>query len=284
MELRFSQRIGKRPIKEILQVENIDVDLKNNLWNTIIDIFKLNDYGGRDHNLLSNHIWATFFKQAKDMVPNKGYYNWLRNWFFEQAEWCEIYDFLEYLYSFYYYCPYRLQELYDYINQKKIDIGDVFNRILEEELSGYRIIDGQISPITDKIELLSISDAVDNSNKWQSVATHLKTSIEFFSDRKNPDYRNSIKESISAVEALCKIIVNNDKATLGAALSEIEKQYGLHGALKTAFSSLYGYTSDSGGIRHALSENDGEATFNEAKFILITCSAFINYLKAQYAK
>ena len=41
-------------------------------------------------------------------------------------------------------------------------------------------------------------------------------------DRKTPNYRNSIKESISAVEALCKIITENEKATLGKALKIID--------------------------------------------------------------
>ena len=37
--MRFSQRIGKRPIKTILQVESIDIDLKNRLWNNILEDF-----------------------------------------------------------------------------------------------------------------------------------------------------------------------------------------------------------------------------------------------------
>jgi hypothetical protein len=37
-----------------------------------------------------------------------------------------------------------------------------------------------------------------------AVSEHLNTAIGFLSDRKNPHYRNSIKESISAVESLMK--------------------------------------------------------------------------------
>ena len=40
----------------------------------------------------------------------------------------------------------------------------------------------------------------------------------------------------------------------------IENRYKIHGALKSAFSSLYGYTSDSGGIRHSLLEDDISVT------------------------
>ena len=47
-------------------------------------------------------------------------------------------------------------------------------------------------------------------------------------------------------------------------------------ALRNAFSSLYGYTNDAEGIRHALLE-EGNLTKADAKFMLVCCSAFINY-------
>jgi hypothetical protein len=81
-----------------------------------------------------------------------------------------------------------------------------------------------------------------------------------------------------SVEAICAIIVKDDSATLGAAIKVIEKNFKLHKALKSAFTSLYGYTSDSSGIRHSLLEDDVEVTFEDAKFMLVSCSAFINYL------
>ncbi|MEM9817769.1 MAG: hypothetical protein AAF827_15380 [Cyanobacteria bacterium P01_D01_bin.6] len=48
---------------------------------------------------------------------------------------------------------------------------------------------------------------------------------------------------------MTKAITGSDKATLGAALRLLDID--LHPALRSAFSSLYGYTSDTGGIRHA---------------------------------
>lgn len=102
-------------------------------------------------------------------------------------------------------------------------------------------------------------------------------------DRKSPDYRNSIKESISAVESICKIITGDSKATFGTALKKIEEQHGLHGALRRAFDSLYGYTSDASGIRHALLE-EPDLDFDDAKFMLVSCSAFVNYLISKVAK
>jgi hypothetical protein len=89
-------------------------------------------------------------------------------------------------------------------------------------------------------------------------------------------YRNSIKESISAVEAMCKLAAHDDKATLGQVLPKM----GLHPALRDGFNKLYGYTNDADGIRHALLE-ESTLTFDDAKFMLVACAAFINYLKAK---
>lgn len=41
---------------------------------------------------------------------------------------------------------------------------------------------------------------------------------------------------------------------------------------------LDGYTSGEAGIRHALLEQDSVVNMEEARFMLITCSAFVNYL------
>ena len=109
------------------------------------------------------------------------------------------------------------------------------------------------------------------------VSTHIRLALEKLSDRSKPDYRNSIKESISAVEAACKLISGDDKATLTPALRKIS---GLHPALIQAFEKLYGYTCDAEGIRHALTEEEN-LDQNDAKYMLIACSAFVNYLIAK---
>jgi len=101
--------------------------------------------------------------------------------------------------------------------------------------------------------------------------------------KKSPDYANSIKESISAVEAISQLITGNQKATLGDALRQLENKLGggIHPALRNAFNSLYGYTSDAQGIRHALL-GKSDLDVEDAKFMLIACSAFINYLVVKY--
>ena len=50
--------------------------------------------------------------------------------------------------------------------------------------------------------------------------------------------------------------------------------------MKEAFIKLYGYASDAKGIRHAGKLGGTDASFEEAKFMLVSCCAFTNYVMA----
>ena len=124
------------------------------------------------------------------------------------------------------------------------------------------------------------------SKAYSSVNTHITKALEHYADRDNPDYENSIKESISAVEAMCCIItgLQGKTATLGNALGALEKSgVKIHGAMKGAFEKLYGYTSDENGIRHG-GIDFVNAPAEDAKYMLIACSAFVNYLIEKHIK
>lgn len=147
--------------------------------------------------------------------------------------------------------------------------ADSMDEVLEKELSAYRFVSRQITEITSKEEIGVIEEALQIPIK--PVKEHLGRSLELFADRKNPDYRNSIKEAISAVESMCKLIAKDDKATLGQALKEIESvgKVSLHPALKSAFDKLYGYTNDADGIRHTLIDEPSVSS-EDAKFMHVS--------------
>ena len=80
---------------------------------------------------------------------------------------------------------------------------------------------------------------------------------------------------------MCKLIAKSESVTLGEALNIIKNKGNveIHPALLDAFNKLYGYTSSADGIRHALTNEKVKVGFEEAKFMLVMCSAFTNYLK-----
>ena len=162
---------------------------------------------------------------------------------------------------------------------QSISLFQLVNEYLKREYIGYRFVDGQLTPITDDIEIEAINQAINI--KYEPVRIHLSKANKLMADRNAPDYENSIKESISAVEALCEILteIKGKEATLGKMLKLLDDRgIEIHSGLKSAFNVLYGYTSDANGIRHAGNIGGPASTFEEAKYMLVSCSAFINYL------
>lgn len=157
------------------------------------------------------------------------------------------------------------------------------NKLFEMECVGYRFVGDQIVAITEQTEIEEIEQSLNNS--IGGCKKHIEKAVGFLADREKKDYKNCIKESISAVESVCQLVTKNDKATLGQALKLLKnKGVNIHSAIESAFSKLYGYTSDEGGIRHCEGMFESNVTFEEAKFMLVSCSAFVNYLIAEYDK
>jgi hypothetical protein len=133
-----------------------------------------------------------------------------------------------------------------------------------------------------RVEIESIEEAISASQ--DADLDGLETALALFSQKPKPDFRNSIKESISAVESAAKHISGVPAGGLDAALEALSRQITIHPALKQGFLKLYGYTSDADGIRHCLSEEQSNAGFDEAKYMLVACSAFTNYLISKDAR
>ncbi len=114
----------------------------------------------------------------------------------------------------------------------------------------------------------------------EGAATHLRQAAEHINAQQ---YADSIADSIHAVESVARKIDPKAK-TLGEALNSLEKAELLrHGALKQAFGNLYGYTSDEQGIRHALIDKDSsDVDVDEAVFMFGACASFAAYLVSKH--
>jgi len=56
----------------------------------------------------------------------------------------------------------------------------------------------------------------------------------------------------------------------------------LHPAFSRGITKLYGFNSDSVGIRHGLKQDDFETNNTDAKIMVLTYSAFVNYIFEKY--
>jgi hypothetical protein len=268
----FSQRKGIVPVSEVIQSNGMTETLRNSLWNALdIEVwsqpgFLYRQPGTPDIDALSKALWFDFFKRPIDTRPRNSSdtLKVIREFFFS-CEWNQAYDLIEWIAQG--------------TARTRPKLIPALNFVLERELSAYRIASGVVTDITSTQEIQMLEAAIKDS-RFAGPAGHLQRALELLSDRENPDYRNSIKESISAVEGMARIVAEAPKATLGDALKALEKAGKLHPALKDGFLKLYGYTSDEGGIRHAMLE-EPNISAADAKYFLLSCTSFVNYLKAQ---
>lgn len=274
--MRFSERMGIKKPKELIQIDSMDDDLRNGLWNVIVNIKELiNTNENRNSITFQIHrmIWGDYFKLPIDslQIGNLKNRDFFRKRFYE-FKWFEVYDYLEFL-----------MDIFPSIIGKATanTFNLLINYTLKKEKSGFRLVENTFVPITSENEILEIEKVLKNSENYllRGVQTHFEESLKKLSDKQNPDYRNSIKESISAVESICKIISGKPSATLNDALRHIEKndKINLHKALKAGFDKIYAYAGDEKGVRHALMD-ESDLDFEDAKFMLVSCSAFVNYL------
>lgn len=277
--MNFSKRYGYAPEKAI-QRESLDTATRNQLWDNISNFLCII---GSANDI---YIWTKFFKKSRGEFPHSFIKNY-RAWFFS-CEWFSCYDFIEFLF-----------ENEDDFVKEHCDSNDIskddfyaaydnyryncclsersLNNILEAEACAYRIFKGRFTEITSEAEMIEVATALEC--KSHPVSEHLEKALGFLTDRKNPDYANSVKESIMAVETLCHIAVPEyPEATLGRLLKALKKHTKVHSTLCEAFEKLYGYACDEDGIRH-VNINISEVDQPLAQYMLITCSAFINYVK-----
>ena len=274
MKLRFSDRIGTTAPNSKLIINEINDSIRNRLWNSSHHF--LWEKSGNYWHTISPIVCDEFFQLSKHSVSHSDY-SWLEQKFFDpNFTWYEIYNFIQYVGDNFK----RLNSYYDV----KI-YYETINKILEEEFSGYRFIGYELAPITNESEIKSISEAIEQARQKSLFGTgkHFESALELLSTKPNPDYRNSIKESICAVESLVKFLTGEKGGGLDKALSMLDSKVKFHGGFKAGLLNLYGFTSDSNGIRHSILD-EPNLDFDDAKYMLVSCSAFVNFTIAKAEK
>ena len=284
----FSQRMGLETIRDTIQINDLDTPTRNALWNIIGPFFT----NSSDSCSVYIDIWTQLYLYTSDTRPeaaqndhatiNDHYYAYYRS-IIINGEFNKCLDLIEFLNNNIFVQKWQSEldinltlETYNTISVPR---EDEYNNVFEKFMVGYRLIDGQITPITNDEEKNAIEEAIQKSQ--DAVVEQLTNALRFISNRKAPDYAKSVHCSISAVEAQCKLLLNNARPTLHQALDLLKIQgANIHPSLNEAFDKLYGFTSDASGIRHG-NINPSDVDADLAKFMIISCSAFVNYLRSK---
>jgi AbiJ N-terminal domain 4 len=269
MPYTFSNRMGITVPPEMPELNKISSNLRTSIWNllykTIYDDYL---YNRNYYDSLIMETWDVYLKlRVNNMyTSHKTNIDVICNWFFnEKTKYYDIFNLIEH-----YLNQSELQEICE-------ELEFLLNDVFEREYSGYRIINKLIVPIVNDIQINEIRNAFYSKHK--AVSKHIETALLLLSNRDNPDYRNSIKESISAIESLSKILTNDPNAMLNRVISKLSAKHSIHPQFSKAIECLYNYTSDKSGIRHGIFDSIDTLKFEDSLFMLSICSSFINYLE-----
>jgi hypothetical protein len=268
----FAQRMGLRPVRSLAQLEALDDETRTELWNivlvTIQALRRGVDHGKVDS--ITSAVWAWEFKKPRDEEPGNNQTWGLVKKQILNGNWFDALDMVEAFVG-------HLDRFTTWQSNELVESSvDAFNSIFERYLVGYRFVNRTLVPLDNEIDSNAVAVAIKASDEFAGARAHLQRAAALLSDRKSPDYPNSIKESISGVEAVVRKVTT--EGTLGAGLKKLEAAgVSIHPALEGAWSKMYGWTSDAHGIRHAAVE-PADADQAIAKYMLVTCSAFVTYL------
>ena len=276
----FSERYGYTKPSDVIIREQITREILNAIcsaFDVLPDLFDKAGarYGEYDYIDVERFLWTQVLNERESKFSEGRNYHIVSTWYIENSEkqWYEKLELIEKVIDY----LIRLSSNYDkrYYREVVNAFTERLNSDFERLHFAYRIVEDKIVEICSNEEIVTIEKALSDSPA--NIREHLNKALQHYAKRPEGDYRNSIKESISAVEAWCR--EKTGESTLGPALSKLEKKgVTLHPMLKQAFDKLYFYTNDKEtGIRHALMDETGTYMPNaeEAMFMLVSCSAFM---------
>ena len=298
-QLTFSQREGKAPLPEVLQVGKLSREFRKNLWKVVETSISNSQVMARDemyyyfieinksppdtHTVFDQSDQGKFWKQCSHLY----YFNLL------DKNHDEIFsnspggpnEFKNAMHKIILdgECDETLTVAEHILRTPDIP-GELENSIKNVFEYALYIVDDSAQPIciistTSEEMKENTKRALDNINqsKLTGAKTHLRKAVQELNEN---NFAASIRESIHAVEATVRKIDPKKSNIFSDALKSLEKNGIIkHPVLKDAFQKLYGYTNSEKGIRHPLIDNnEANVGFDEAIFMYGACVSFVDYL------
>jgi len=278
--LTFSQRHGYEPLPKPMEFGELSDDLRFQLWNHIRSLIEglpqLYDDFYDDEKRFFERTLGRYLRRPEDEIPSE--VATVRNMFKKVllgGEFNQVFDLLEITIN---------DSSYPLLPLAKA-ISETFDRHaapywLEVSRTPYEFFQRG-----NEAQGQAIRDAFENlqTNEMEGATTHFRNAGRHINDG---EFADSIRESIHGVESVARLIDPKASNTLGPALVSLQQAGKLqHPALKAAFNSLYGYTNDESGIRHALLESGlPNVGLEEAMFMFGACASFANYLLQKHQR
>ncbi|MFR9070727.1 MAG: AbiJ-NTD4 domain-containing protein, partial [Paraclostridium sp.] len=153
--MNFSERFGFKDIKDTVQINSMNDDLRISLWNLFHEFYLTFDqqqnsereYYSIHPDDITKSIWLNLWKKEIDNKEPFGYLSFKRQYkdIFFELEWYEVYDLMEYIV--------RIDK-----NARGSYFKNYINLILEREFSAYRMVDNLLVRNIEEHEITSVEN------------------------------------------------------------------------------------------------------------------------------
>ena len=218
---RFSERIEEVVVAP--QVRSMNFALRSSLWNLMRDMIPTDSApsaGVAKSQAAVEALTANVLRWPIERIDGRTPRWWLAHRV-QEIPWYTVYELLEFM--------------ADNITLFQTRSGGVSqeafrktaNEVLQRENAGYRFVASVLTEVTSPAEIEAIEKAMTETENYGlgTVHTHIKQALQLLGQRPEPDFRNAIKEAISAVESAVNLIQGAKKMTLDPALDLLDKRF-----------------------------------------------------------
>ena len=158
------------------------------------------------------------------------------------------------------------------------------NELFVRHYFGYELRDGRVERVGANVQEEPIAEAraILRDPELSGPDKQFQKALAFYNRRPEPDCENCVKEAVGAVEALARVLLQDDSLLLSAAAKRLQKEKGVNPNLLRLISDLYAYRGDAKGVAHGLTAK--EVGLAEAEFVLSASANAIVYLARLYGR
>lgn len=170
-------------------------------------------------------------------------------------------------------------------SERRDDFSNAVNELFARHYFGYELRDGQIERVGARVHEEAIAGArgILRDPDLSGPDEQYQKAIGFFNRRPEPDCENCVKEAVSAVEGVARVLLGDPKIVLSGATKLLPKRKDVHPTLVKLLDNLYAYRGDAEGVGHART-GDKEVRIEEAEFVLGVSASAIVYLARLYGR
>ena len=270
----FSKRHSLRPTPEGLMYEDVPERARVGLYHLVERFF------GGEHQKTYLDLYQEICVALR--IPReRGLTDYTASIVIERlikdCEWHQFYDICETSWA---------SLPFEYWREKeRNEFSEQVNALFREEQLGFEFRDGKVEKVGSGFIDSQIKEAryLLKEQEFKGADTQFEKAIRALNVRPNPDVENCVKDAVSAIESVGRIIVNDEKALLSNIIKDLARKDVIPKPLDEAIQKIYAYRGDQPGVAHGL-VGASKVTVDEAEFVLAMSAAAITYLVKRRSK